>query len=326
MKRVIIIDGGAGRVIAAIPALIKHINQNKNDDIKILVYGWSFLLYGIKQLSNKVFQADVIGAFENYFKECDEVIKPEPYIRPSYFKQQKSLVEVFDECLNNTEDHSDLCNPFLIIDQYEKENAQMTLQEMAQRSGKSKVVIIQPFGRSSQQGMNKIYDNSNRSIPQDLYLRIVKELSKEFAVLFMGEESQFVQQDKYTAKFGADLRAWLALISECSYFIGCDSFGQHAARSFNKNGSVFIGSTFTNNITYPDFFHIVERNNVNKIYSPIRLADQDTTLADKHNQHCFDYTEQEFKLIINEIKENIRGSKIEYISNQHGSQCVSGSC
>jgi len=320
MRKVIIIDGGAGRVIAAIPSLIKYISNNKEHEVRILVYGWSSLLYGIKQLSNKVFPAESAGAFSNYFEKSDEVIKPEPYILPSYFKQHKSLVEAFDECLNDTDDHSDLCDPFLVIDQNERENARMTLQEMAQRSGKTKVVIIQPFGRSSQKGMDKIYDNSNRSIPQDLYLRIVKDLSKEFAILFMGEESQFVDQDKYTAKFGADLRAWIALISESSYFIGCDSFGQHAARSFNKPGTVFIGSTFTKNITYPEFFHIVERQNVKKMYSPIRLAEQDASLADKYNQHCFDYTEQEVESIIEQIKQNIRGSKNEYIGNQSGTQ------
>ena len=309
MKKIIIIDGGAGRVIAAIPSLVKFLKNNPNDDVKIVVYGWGKLLLGIKEFANKILSADSFGLFDSLYKNCDEVIKPEPYILPSYFKQQKSLVEAFDECINKTQDHSDLKAPVLVVDQFEKENARSTLQEMKSRSGKDKVVIIQPFGRSAQKGLDKIYDNSNRSIPQDLYLRIVEELSKEFAILFMGEEPQFVAQDKYTAKFGADIRAWIALISEAEYFVGCDSFGQHAARVFNKPATVILGSTFAKNVTYPDVFHIVEKQNIGKIYSPIRLAEQDCQIADKYNQQCFDYTEQEINDFIEQIKQNVSGNK-----------------
>jgi len=322
VHKTIVIDGGAGRVIAAIPALIKYINNNPNDDIKILVYGWSALFYGIKSFAGKVFEAETLGAFENYFKHCDEVIKPEPYRQPSYFKQEKSLVETFDEVLNKTNDHGDILAPQLVISPYEKENAKLTLQEMAKNSGKNKIVIIQPFGRSTEKGFNKIYDSSSRSIPQELYLTIVKELSKDFAVLFLGEEHQFVPEDKYTAKFGANLRAWLSLISECTYFIGCDSFGQHAARALNKQGTVFIGSTFKENVTYTDFFHIVEKVNAKKLYSPLRLAEQDMAEINTYNQDCFNYSKDEIKLTLQQIKKNINEGTIEYSCDQSGPQRV----
>ena len=47
MKRSIIIDGGAGRIIAAIPALLKHVRNNPDDDISIVIGAWDALLWGI---------------------------------------------------------------------------------------------------------------------------------------------------------------------------------------------------------------------------------------------------------------------------------------
>ena len=56
------IDGGAGRAIASIPALIKH--NKTNSDFRVLVNGWDTLYWGIPELQDKVFNPDQKGAFE----------------------------------------------------------------------------------------------------------------------------------------------------------------------------------------------------------------------------------------------------------------------
>ena len=56
MKTVFMIDGGAGRAIAAIPALIKY--SKKDPDFRVLVSGWDTLFWGIPELHDKVFNPD----------------------------------------------------------------------------------------------------------------------------------------------------------------------------------------------------------------------------------------------------------------------------
>ena len=44
MKKIaIMIDGGAGRILAAIPALLKYVRNNRDDDIVVLIGGWDTL-------------------------------------------------------------------------------------------------------------------------------------------------------------------------------------------------------------------------------------------------------------------------------------------
>jgi hypothetical protein len=115
MKTVFLIDGGAGRIIASIPALEKYIRLHPTEDVKILIGGWDNLVWGNSVLQNITYSMDTKGVFENSVKNADRVIKPEPYILPSYFKQETSLVEAFDEEINQTKDHSDLGVPKLYL-------------------------------------------------------------------------------------------------------------------------------------------------------------------------------------------------------------------
>ena len=79
------------------------------------------------------------------------------------------------------------------------------------------------------------------------------------------------------------------------------------AYAFNKPGTVIIGSTFAQNISYPDHFSILEKPNnyFNKEYSPIRIEGLDSDLADRKNDTCMDFTEKELKDITNNILKNI---------------------
>jgi ADP-heptose:LPS heptosyltransferase len=93
-----------------------------------------------------------------------------------------------------------------------------------------------------------------------------------------------------------DLRFYMAMISQCDYFVGVDSVGQHMARAFNKPGLVIMGSTFEKNVTYPDHFKIY-RNGVKPTYSPIRIGGIDCEFADRSNDGVMKFSEKEIREI-----------------------------
>lgn len=301
MTTVFIIDGGAGRAIAAIPALLKYHRLNPKKDFRILVYGWDTLYWGIPELHERSFNPEQKGAFEQFMLDADEVISPEPYRVPGYYRQEKSLAEAFDYLINKTDDHSDLGVPVLKTNRQEELNAANFMQEVKQKQQKQKTIVIQPFGRSIERPRpDTILDQSSRSINPDVYLKLVKKLSAKFNLVLFSEKNFWMEEDTFTMKPEADLRNWVGFIDAADYFIGCDSVGQHMARAVGTPGTVLLGSTFAVNTSYPDYFNIIERD-VQKQYSPIRLSNLESHLADRVNEVTVEYTDEE----INDIYSNI---------------------
>tara|TARA_R110000803_G_scaffold13430_7_gene37768 strand:- start:8 stop:934 length:927 start_codon:yes stop_codon:yes gene_type:complete len=308
MKTVFMIDGGAGRAIASIPAFIKYNKTNSN--FRILVYGWDTLYWGIPELQDKVFNPDQKGAFEQFFLDADRVISPEPYRVPGYFKQEKSLAEAFDYLINETDDHSDLSIPVLKTNRNEEVQAANLMQQVKQQQQKQKTIVIQPFGRSVEKpSENVLLDQSSRSINPDTYLKLVKKLSTKYNLVLFAEKNFWMEQDTYTMKPEADLRMWSAFIDAADYFIGCDSVGQHIARAFNKPGTVVLGSTFAINTTYPAYFNIIERDTP-KVYSPIRISNLEGHLADRINESTVEFTDEEinkmYESIVKDIEKKVK--------------------
>lgn len=308
MKTVFMIDGGAGRAIAAIPALIKY--SKKNKDFKIMVHGWDQLYWGIPELHDKVFNPDQKGSFEQFFMDADIVISPEPYRVPGYYKQEKSLAEAFDYLINETDDHSDLGVPVLKTNKQEELNAANFMQQVRQQQQKQKTIIIQPFGRSIEKPQEGVLlDQSSRSINPDTYLKLVKKLATKYNLVLFAEKNFWMPEDTYTMKPEADLRMWAAFIDAADYFIGCDSVGQHMARALNKHGTVIVGSTFAINTTYPKYFNIIERD-VQKKYSPIRISGLESHLADRVNEATIEFTDEEINAMYANIVKDIE-SKVK---------------
>jgi len=292
MKKIFIIDGGAGRVISAIPALKKYIRNNPDHDVLISVYGWDAMYWSIPELQDRLITPEVKGTFKNFFYDADEVITPEPYKLPSYFRQEKMLYEAFDEIINNTEDHSDLEPPVLSINENEKKIAKQTISDALQQ-GKQKTILIQPFGQATEiYPDGSIVDTSSRSLKPEVYLKLVKLLSEKYNLVLMCHEQFYLKEDIYTYKVNVNTRGLVHLVHAADYFVGCDSVGQHIARGLNKPGTVIFGSTFPENTSYPDFFQIIE-NQKHKVYSPIRLVSTDCNFADRTNENSMDYEDDE---------------------------------
>ena len=142
MKKIFWIDGGAGRAIAAIPALIKFGRLNPDVDWAVMVAAWDFLYWGIPELQDRTYGIDTKGVFDNVVKNADQIITPEPYRNPAYFRQDIRLVEGFDREINNTNDNSDLGVPILKFNQQEVMVAKNTLEDLKAAQKKQKTIIF----------------------------------------------------------------------------------------------------------------------------------------------------------------------------------------
>ena len=93
---------------------------------------------------------------------------------------------------------------------------------------------------------------------------------------------------------GADLRFFMAMISQADAFVGVDSVGQHMARSFDLPGLIIMGSTFEVNVSYPEHFKFY-RNGVKPTYSPIRIGGIDCDFADRANDNIMKFTQSQIE-------------------------------
>ena len=304
MNKIFYIDGGAGRVIAAIPALLKYGRLNPNTNWSVLIGAWDYLYWGIPELQDRTYSLDTKGVFDNIVKHADVIEAPEPYRNPAYFHQEISLVEAFDREINHTKDHSDLGVPQLVLNKAEQVVANNTFSDLRNIQKKQKTVIFQPFGRGAKKDRELIVDEESRSLSAKDYLFLAKKLSQRYNLVFFGELDFQMKEDVYAAKYTCDLRQWAALIAASDYFIGCDSVGQHMARALNVPGTVIFGSTFPVNTSYPDYFQIIDKGTVKK-YSPIRIAGLDVSLANRLNESSMIFTDKELNDIYNIIVTDI---------------------
>ena len=302
-KKVFHLDGGAGRVICAIPALEKYAKKNPDKDFGIIIGGWDTLMFGNRLLQDKTYSMDVKGIFNLLIKD-NQVIHPEPYLLWEYYNQKCALVEGFDKIIYETDDHSDLEPPHLYLAKAEEKGAANLMAQIESKQSKNKTIVIQPFGRSARVDNGDIIDDSTRSLEPNVYYKLVKKLSQKYNIILMAEPDfcqAVAQEDTISEKPQGDLRLWSALIEASDYFIGCDSLGQHMARAFDKPGTVILGSTYAENITYSDWFNIIENEDIPKTYSPIRACGFDSHLADRLNDRLMDFSDDQ----INEIYSNI---------------------
>lgn len=303
MKKTFVINGGAGRVICAIPALEKYARLNPESDFNVVIHGWESLYWSHPLLQNKTYGIHNKGIFDQVFKNTDTVC-PEPYFLYGYYNQELSMAEAFDKEINLTDDHSDLETPNLHISTLEKNSARNIIQNHKKEKKKMHSVVVQPYGSGMRIMNERPFDTSHRSLDVDQYLELVKELSNHAIVYFFGPPELRHPGDEYSVRldnFNPDLRMFMSLISESDYFVGCDSVGQHMARAFDKPGTIFMGSTFEENVSYSDHFDIIRKKDRIPTYNPIRFGGVDSDLIDRLNDGIMDFDQMELKEAIDDI-------------------------
>lgn len=298
------IDGGVGRVICAQPALRKYFKNNPDSGSLVGVAGWDSVYWGDPILQPKSYNLDNKGVFDNFIRPRD-IVAPEPYKMWSYYNQKKDLIQAFDEIINNTNDHSDLGIPQLFLNKEEELFANNFRSDLEKNHKTKKMVVIQPFGRSASINNDKFIDTSSRSISATDYIKLGKKLSKHCTLVLFAEKPFHMLEDDFSIKTELDFRNWFALIEASDYFIGCDSLGQHVARAFNKKGTVVLGSTFKENISYGDWFNVWEKAGTQKTYSPIRINGIDCMFADRMNDSNMDLSDKDINDLYNSIMEDM---------------------
>jgi hypothetical protein len=218
MTTIITLDGGLGRIITAIPALLKYSQNHPDEEWYIMIPGWDFVTWGIPELQERTFNPDARGSFDLYWK-ADQVISPEPYRLPAYYRNEISLREAFDVEINGSTDHSDLPPMQLNISFQEKRRAYEIIEEARNKHKKSKTIVLQPYGSTATPHASGIFDDSLRSIPKPMLDYFIKELSKDYNLIFMGAK-EFHEIRTYKPDPDPNLREWAAIIGAADYFVG----------------------------------------------------------------------------------------------------------
>lgn len=305
MKKVVFVNGGAGRVLCSIPALEEL--DRRGELAGIVCEGGMEAFMGHPTLQDKAWDVNHKGLFENLIKD-NVCISAEPYRDYEYYNQRSSLQQSFWwEILGERTDKNH--KPTFVLSKAEEMAAVGIMSQVRQTGQKEKTIVIQPFGRSSQMGPGVVFDPSSRSIEQSAFIDIVGELSKDYNMVYMGEHKlDVVNLPLFQPNEPVPFRVWAAVIEASDYFIGCDSVGQHLAYAFNIPGSVILGSTFSVNVSYPEYFNIIEKKDAVKTYSPIRLAGFASEEADRKNDTLMDFSKEEIKEIISNIKTHIKNT------------------
>lgn len=290
MKKTYIINGGAGRVVAAIPAL--QDNLKHNSEAIILAQGWAEVFKNHPILQNRVYSYSDRGIFELYIKDS-EIIYPEPYYSHLYYRQHRHMVDVFYDLINKSLRNSVVADigtkePWLYTSSLEDAQMKSFLSQFKNKS----FVVFQPYGSGMKILNDRPYDPSFRSFDVDDALKIIKIMSEKHTVFYMGPDEYRHPGDTYSVDLSKvtnrDLRFYITLIKHAKYFIGCDSAGNHIANALQKPNAIVLGSTIPSNVVYPN--SVTHVKDIVRHYIPIRISDE--TVAEYHSQ-AMSFSEEE---------------------------------
>jgi hypothetical protein len=298
------VNGGYGRVLCSIPAFEKYLEENKDDDFIIVCEGGTDAFKGHPDLDERAYDHWHKNLFKEKIKDR-EIVTTEPYRIYEYYNQECSLAQAFDIQINN-KGVRDLPPPTLRLNKDEVLVGRKLVREVKEKLKKDKVIVIQPFGRGVQVMENNFVDQSSRSIEYKDLKVLIKHCQKEgFGIVLMSELQFDFSGDNFPDEIampeGVGLRQWSAIIKEADHFLGCDSVGQHMAYIGKTPSTVVIGSTFPENVSYPDceFMNIVDLGMHDRVYDPIRI--QPDEYVNRKNEGIMVMTKPIHEYIMNNI-------------------------
>jgi len=307
MNKAFFINGGSGRVLCSMPALERY--AETDDNFVIVAESWGELYLCNKKLRDKVYFPMNKDLFENQLKDR-KIISPEPYRVNQYFNQKCNLIQAFDIEINGLDDVRETGKLNLDLSKEEQITGYNLVDEVRETLQKDKVIVLQPFGQSSKMEGRFIYDSTGRSFEVTNIQQLIEELRNDYGIILMSEiEIPGWQEQGIAHPKGVDLNKWIGVINAADYFLGCDSVGQHMANAVGKPATVVIGSTYPENISYPDNknFTIIDNGDGRRRYSPIRLTQDIYT--DRNNEDLMVLDSSRVKEIVKSIKSKIGVSK-----------------
>lgn len=298
------INGGAGRVLCSIPALEKYEQESDDKDFLIVCEGGTDMFKGHPSLYKRAYDHWHKNLFEDKLKDMT-LVSPEPYRVWEYYNQKCNLSQAFDIEINN-KGIRDLPKSTIRLSVDELLTAKNIIKEIKEKTKKNKIMVFQPFGRGVILNDNVIVDPSGRSFEASSVINIIKKIQKEYAVIVMSEFSIDFKKhgcnDPVAIPQNINIRHWAAIIKECDAFLGCDSVGQHIAYSLDVPAVVVLGSTFRENVSYPDndIFEVHDMDNENRRYSPIRITVDE--VSDRTNEGIMTMNEAIEDFVVQSIK------------------------
>lgn len=314
------LNGGAGRIICSIPALEKY--AETHDDFVIICEGGTDFLKGHPTLYKKAYDNWHKSLFQEKLIHMD-LVTPEPYREWHYFNQKASLAQAFDIIINELDEPRELPIPQIVLSKNEICAGFTAVEEVKAGTGKDKLLVVQPFGRSVETiGQDFIVDATSRSFGLNQIVEIINKLKKDYAIIIMSEihfpleknEGKDMAQQVARPEI-QDMRLWAGIIQAADHFLGCDSMGQHIAMALDTTATVVCGSTFPENISYPgnknmDIIDVGKDRN--REYSPIRVTIDE--VVDRGNDECMEMGDDHIKAVIDSVKKRL-GKPAAYTGN-----------
>jgi ADP-heptose:LPS heptosyltransferase len=288
------INGGAGRVLCAIPALELYHKENPEDDFIVILESWFDLVRGHPLLHKRSYTMDIPNLFEEKIKSR-RCISTEPYRIWEYYNQQCSLAQAFDIEINN-KGIRELPKPSIHLSSDEEVNAFHFIKDVKEKTKKDKVVVFQPFGRGAKETKGFVHDSGGRSLDIMDTIEIVKKLQKnDYGIAIMSEFKMDWKERGCPDPVSTpqmDLRQWAAVIDAADHFLGIDSVGQHFAASLGTTATVIFGSTYPINTSYlnDSKIDIIDFDDGNRQYSPIRISYDDA--VERNNDRCLTFKDK----------------------------------
>jgi len=298
------LNGGAGRKLCSIPALEKYEQESNDKDFIIVCEGGTEMLKGHPTLDYRTYDHWHKNLFKEKIKDKD-IVTVEPYRVWEYYNQKCNISQAVDIQINN-KGIRPLAKPTFVLSKEELLTGRQVVSDIKKKLNKTKLLIIQPFGRGIQYSDETFFDPSGRSIEySDLKKLITKFQEKNYAIIIMSEYQFDFTKDKFKDDIvilqNINLRKWAAIIKYCDHFFGCDSVGQHLAYAVDTLASVVIGSTFPINVSYPENknFNIFDLGEHDREFSPIRIC-QDERI-DRQSEKIMMMTPEIIDYIINAV-------------------------
>ena len=314
-SKVFFVNGGAGRVIASIPAL--ELYAETHDDFVIVAEGGMNFFKGHPVLDKFAYDHWHKNLFEDKIKDRD-CMTPEPYRRWHYYNQKCNIAQAYDMEINGLDEPRDLPTPKIKLSKTEAINALNLVEQIKAKTKKDKVIVVQPFGRGAEVQGEYIIDQSSRSFHQRDIVEVINNLRKDYGVIIMSE-FQFVVDPPDSNMIPcawpqADIRVWAGIIECADHFLGCDSVGQHIAKSVGTTVTTVIGATFPVNISYPEDrnFDIIDIGKGKRVFQPLRLTAED--YQDMMNDECMKMKKEDVQSVITSCRKRLGKSK-DYSGN-----------
>ena len=303
------VNGGAGRVLSSVPAFEANEKENPNDDFIIVCEGGMEMFAGHPTLHSRCYDNWHKGLFKDKVKERN-CVTLEPYRVWEYYNQKANLSQAFDIEMSNRKDGAiKLDAPRIVLGSPEVAEGLNIVKEVREKTAKQRVVVFQPYGRSTQPIGEQLVDSGGRSFHPDDVIKIVKKLQSKYGVIVMSEFPADFQAmgcpDKVAQPEGAPLRLWASIIANADLFLGCDSVGQHMAYALKTPAVVCVGATYPENVSYEDNdrFQVLDVAPDRRKYDPIRISMEDE--LQRHNDGIMKLDDKAISEIIKEIDKKI---------------------